>query len=208
MTRHYEGNSLSELRNFNLVQGKLFKINGKNHYRGVSPYPVIPALGDTWDELDGVDRWVENWVWNGTYWLTQQVFLMGFEMNNISSTFTAYVPGRTRHTNGAFPRNRFLLDFRGNIFVINTLDNSRYWLIELQRRNSNNLTITNISSYNTYLGNGLNNTSNSWHEFSNTLNLHQDIQANGIRAYSLQLTKVGGAGNLLGNLECRYREAR
>lgn len=72
--RHQDGQNLAELRNYKLVQGQLFKLNGKNHYRGAAPYPVPPGKGDTWDELDVNNNWLGAWFWNGVYWLSTNLF--------------------------------------------------------------------------------------------------------------------------------------
>ncbi len=75
MFKHLDGQNLAELRNYKLVQGQLFNVNGKWHYRGVAPYPdTAPSKGDTWEELDVNNNWLGAWFWNGVYWLSVNLF--------------------------------------------------------------------------------------------------------------------------------------
>lgn len=39
-------------------------------YDGVAPYPFIHRTGDTWRERDSSNNIVQDWYWNGTYWVT------------------------------------------------------------------------------------------------------------------------------------------
>ncbi len=81
--KHRDGQNLAELRNYKLVQGQLFNVNGKNHYRGVAPYPVSLLVGDTWEELDATGTWLGDWFYfGGNTWLSRQEY----QFSNISNS--------------------------------------------------------------------------------------------------------------------------
>jgi hypothetical protein len=87
--KHEDGSAIAELRNYKFVAAQFFKQNGKNSYRGVAPYPVTPAIGDKWEELDATGLFLESWYWNGTYWLSERIYNWFFD--TIGNTAAAAV---------------------------------------------------------------------------------------------------------------------
>jgi hypothetical protein len=43
-------------------------------YRGIAPFPGTAVIGDIWQELNGSGGFLEEWIWNGTYWLSTKTF--------------------------------------------------------------------------------------------------------------------------------------
>jgi hypothetical protein len=89
MFKNLDGQNLAELRNFKLVKGQLFNINGKNHYRGANPYPVTPNIGDTWEEFDISNNLIGQWVYQPFGWLSDQVFTWSRRQDAPLSGFSA-----------------------------------------------------------------------------------------------------------------------
>jgi hypothetical protein len=54
----------------------IITVGGKKHTRS-STTPTTPTIGDTWEELNGSGNIIGRWFWNGTYWLSEQLFTSG-----------------------------------------------------------------------------------------------------------------------------------
>lgn len=54
----------------------IITVGSKKHTRS-STAPTSPATGDTWEELNGSSNIIGRWFWNGTYWLSEQLFTSG-----------------------------------------------------------------------------------------------------------------------------------
>lgn len=196
--RHQDGQNLAELRNYKLVQGQLFKINGKNHYRGVAPYPVIPNIGDTWEELDAAfSLWANAWFWNGNYWLSQQVFSHFYTNPTVSNAGSIV--------------NTYPVDANYNLFVLSTIatlfsninaTSTANWSWSLRRLSLVGATAT-LSTSSTQ-----GQASNTFKTYVTPINLFVETLVNQIYGIAISESSIGGSANRLGTISYQYRLAR
>lgn len=199
--RHQDGQNLAELRNYKLVQGQLFKINGKNHYRGAAPYPVaLPNVGDTWEELDVTGLWIEEWFWNGTYWLSNKL-----------SQYNSYIS-----ITNPYSANPYYWDFslaaNTNIYlkrvVMSVLMSTpgsatNKWTWNLSRRaiNDSNTAIVTFENQNP--------NANTWAQILTPVNQHINVAATQAAVIRLTEVRTGTNSNVKTNtFRIEYHKAR
>lgn len=198
MFKHLDGQNQAELKNYKLVQGQLFNVNGKNHYRGVAPYPVTPAVGNTWEELNATGLWVESWFWDGNYWLSCQKYEINSYFNGITASTSNFPAIELRGDN---PVNLFLLKFRVSPFS-SGLSATAFWNFQLLRYS--------LTGSNNQLAN-LNNQSlanSNWHILETPLNLHLNVDSLNMRGINFNAQRQSTPGALSANFALYYRKAR
>lgn len=199
--RHQDGQNLAELRNYKLVQGQLFKINSKNHYRGVAPYPVAtPNIGDTWEELGATGLWIESWFWNGSYWLS----------TNLYECRQFILSGNGTH--GSFPNtcdfalnlnfNVYLQEFIVSVFQTTAGTATDYWEWTLNRTATPNspVAIATLNSIGVL--------SSRMTVISMPLNFHIDVVATAMSTIKIIETRRAGNSAVLSTVKFAYRRAR
>jgi hypothetical protein len=200
--RHQDGQNLAELTNFKLVQGQLFKNNGKNHYLGAAPYPVAPAKGDLWTEYDASDNFLEDWVYNGTIWLSKEILPIPFQPP--SSALTAVVNSPT------FPiytvRNILLLNMLITGVQSILASGTNNWSLTLARLAQPGTTATTITTFNTSAPTAF--AANQITTVVHPINTLIDTAATGIKA--LRVTELRTAGTSTKNFSytIQYKKAR
>lgn len=96
---------------FGKIQTKESGINlgTRRTHIGAAPYPYTPLIkGDRWVEFDLNNDFVEEWFWNGTYWLSQAPY-----------TIYAGTPGNgssALQTTNLF--NNFFVEQDFNVFIL------------------------------------------------------------------------------------------
>jgi hypothetical protein len=61
---------------------------GDRSYTASQSEPTNPNPGDYWDQIDENNLLVDEWFWNGVYWLSRQKFSHASNPTSISSTVT------------------------------------------------------------------------------------------------------------------------
>ena len=116
----------------------------KRHYRGIAPNPNTPVIGDTWEELDGTGDLIENWYFNGTYWLTLQTFSEKITVNAATAS-TLFDYGIDQTT------NLFILNLFTLIRTSAIQNGTNFWTWSVLRVNTAN-TATSIGTQSTAVG--------------------------------------------------------
>lgn len=177
---------------------KAIDYGGKRHYRGVAPYPYTPAKGDTWEELDNSDNWIESWFWNGNYWLSSQLYEFS-ACNTLSSVFSS--------TSLAF---RYPVDSNYNIFIIQLLTRvilngastaTNYWRFFVSYTTT--LFTVSIAEHNSILV-----PANSERLIVTGVNLHFDVLSLQILGLRIGETRTGGTVQRQSTTKVEYRKAR
>ncbi len=175
----------------------------KRNYIGVAPYPVVPNKGDRWQEYDNADNFIEDWVYNGTYWLSLQTYV--FERNeSVSSAFNSTTE------NPLFPietnSNIFLLNFilSGVQNITSSASPANNWDFTIARI-SNAGAVTNIIAFST-----LNPTpfiANAWNTVTYSINTIIDVAAQSARSLRITLSRVGTVTKVF-SYKITYRKIR
>jgi len=155
--------------------------------------PTANAAGDRWWETDTNIMW----FWDGTYWLTEQMFTFFEQYSG-----TAADDARYGSEIGAAGHDVFLMNHTVNVFVAGTNDGSNYWEFRLSRLSSSGAAL--LSSLNTSAL-----SVNTWCDLSSLgINTHLDVSAfgTGLQFY-LQVLKTSSPGNLFGSQKIQYRWA-
>lgn len=174
------------------------------HTRSVAK-PTSPITGDTWDELASDGSWVLEWFWNGTYWLSRQIFtLTGASLGATGGDFVSANSSTGMGSPAISPKpyNLFLLNFTASVFVNGTNTTANFWTVTLARRSSVNVATT-ISSFTTQAdAPSVRTTKNI------ALNLHLDLTALDIRMFRTEYATTGTPGTLQVMSHLTYRWAR
>lgn len=172
------------------IQSKDEIVNGAWEIRQSSKPTTRPdssalVTGDRW--LDASNVW---WFWNGTYWLSEQIFqsvLIGSSIT-VTTTFGAFYPPSGY--------NVYLIDLLAAAVFVATQDTtSNYWQFQLDRVNNANPSVfTNIS---TISANTLTVSSNYVAaSYVATINTQIDLTALNVKLFRFVCNKVGSAGTL------------
>jgi hypothetical protein len=78
-------NRLEQLQDEDAIDLSLIAYGNKRPYIGSAPYPYVLVKGNIWIELDSNDDFVEQWIWNGNYWLSKQEY----SIDQFSENFVA-----------------------------------------------------------------------------------------------------------------------
>lgn len=172
-------------------------VNGTRYSISSTP-PTSPVRGDKWDEIDANLDLVQQWFWNGTYWLSRNIINVHDRLNtnNNDDTTLLAVPTSSRNT------NLFLLSWSTTNSIATLNDASNYYALSLSRTNESNVT-TSIANTNTSLT-----AVGIYVTQSFTLNLHLDVNATGVRRLVVTKSRIGTPGILRYASVLTYREAR
>lgn len=185
-----------DLTDHRLLKAANIELGDKKHARGINPY-TNPSVGDTWDEIDTFDQLIGEWKWNGSYWLSRQVYIgQSATFNNINSTqFTAFT--------GSFSNyNLYLLEMNWALLINgNNNDANRNWQLIARRSGA---TGTVVIASDTSVGSA----SSTWLHKRKAINAHVNTLLNPVAYLDLQFLRTGGSSNLSGNACLYYCLAR
>jgi hypothetical protein len=169
-------------------------------YPASSTPPVNPIRGYFWTEIDGNGDLVQEWFWNGTYWLSSQTHF--FEISDTS------VGTNTVNFYFAPPRvgeyNLFLLNYFCSYRFTGTSDANNKINLTFRRNNFSN-TNTVISIFDST---GFGDVPNTNYRKVNVLNLHQDPNALEIAQYIFTRQISGTISPTVVSQKVSYRLAR
>ena len=175
-----------------------------NQLKSIVP-PKSPTIGQQWCEVDENGLLVEEWFWNGVYWLSTQIYTSTIQLNHQRS-FTYC----------------FQVDLSENIFILNTFftfrtfnphttDRYNYYYANLIIFRQGNVNSGAIYGYNSgsieYLNTSSYDTKNTYREIDE-INMHIDAQAIKLASAGVEFITLGGAGLVLGSGQLNYRKAK
>lgn len=164
-----------------------------NPHVGSAP-PNILYIGRVWHEITSAGLYICSWIWNGTYWLSLQIFAHHFT--------TALV---TTVANVIYP-----LDPGFNIFLTNAIATiqsnvlataTTNWGWSVARINSAG-TATTIAT-----ANNIGQAANAWQTFKTTINQHVNLATVGAVGLRLLETRTGTISKA-GSVGFEYRRVR
>lgn len=164
-------------------------------YPASSTPPLNPIRGYFWTEIDGNSDLVQEWFWNGNYWLSTQTF----EYQFVNTSFSASAATVNRNKIDTAYSLWFVRSF--GTFLLSTLnDSSNYWTFNLFSPPVSDPLLFDSRPYST-LGAFLN--------FSIPFNLFIPLSTltnSSHRRMQAQVTKTGSPGNIeiFGGLIYRY----
>lgn len=169
-------------------------INGRRLF-DQSVVPTNQNRGDIWRERDGNGDLVEEWFWNGTYWLSEkQTVEVGF---NTSSNIEIASPTPLRAN-----YNLYLQYANYSVQSAGLFDDLNYWQIELRRMSSTGVrTVINTLSITPAVA-------TAYANLSTTINTHFNVDLLALKQLRYGLTKVGNPGTLIGTAMLTYQFAR
>lgn len=169
----------------------LFELKALNS-RSATP-PAYPAISDTWEELDSNGFLINRWFWNGTYWLSAQVFSKEASLVNIGASVQAYyeIPSDA---------NIFVISFKPNVLLGTTNTTNSHWSFTLNRTGSSTVALANTSTANA--------APNIWFTQNVAVGIHINITSTGSKAFRFDISKNGVASNIVGSVAVTYRLAR
>lgn len=175
-----------------LAQSVINLGTGRRHTR-TSSLPLVPTIGDSWDELDPNGGFLQSWFWSGTYWLSRQIY--EFNWAGDTDSYTSAI--------NILPTfNIFLLQQTISTYSSNNHTTSTYWSINLSRTNTYN-SATNIYSINTNSDLG-----SQWNSRTNIINLHIDVIALVARFFRYYFIPTGSPKTMNIIINLKYRIAR
>jgi hypothetical protein len=158
-------------------------------YEGTTP-PASPAVGKRWRDTSDL----MHWYWNGTYWLTEQVFSFYTIINTLSS---GYSPGGFPVATGY---NVWLesFDFAYSI-VAGTVDATNKWTVNVVRETAS-ASVAESTIETTYGSGG------TKESIRNLIGVHRDISALSLKYFRMNVVKTGVPPNLTHTgMHLRYR---
>lgn len=156
--------------------------------------PAILYKGRIWHELNNSGFYIGSWAWNGTYWLSLQLFSHHFT--------TALV---TTVANVVYP-----IDPAYNIFLTNAIATiqsnvlataTTNWGWNIARINSAGTTTTIVTA------NNIGQAANAWQTFKTPINQHINLTAVGAVGLRLLETRTGTISKA-GSVGFEYRRVR
>lgn len=171
--------------------------NGFYRYIGEAPYPKTnPAKGDRWFELDANDNYIGSWFWNGTYWLSEQLFSEKFttSANNANSTFEFAIDNST---------NVYITQMLAGFSTAVVANATNFWSWTLSR-----LTAAKVATTIATASNAAGQTANNWINYKTPINTHVNLSATGTVAFRLADVRTGGNSAKTGSISFEYRKAR
>lgn len=165
---------------------------------GVSPVATTPkdrpVVGSLWTKITTTGQFVENWYWNGTYWLSVQKYTTTV---NIEAAVSINLPLPILFDSNLFLTS-FVVAYRTNG---NNNDATRYWNVQLQRVTiSNSITGYDFISTQSQAPNVYFNT-------KTTLNLHLNVATTATKALIVNVERIGNPSPLRFNFLLNYQKA-
>ncbi len=154
-----------------------------------------PSIGSLWTEVTATGQFVEDWYWNGTYWLSKQKYNASAETEASASLD---LPLAVPITTNLF-LNTLTVDYRTNG---GNNDATRYWTVQLQRINTGNIATT----YGTVSTQSQ--PANVYNKSQIVINAHLDIATTTTKALIINLVRVSNPSPLRANCLLTYQKAR
>jgi hypothetical protein len=160
------------------------------HIDAIAPTDLY--VGRTWIEPTASGG--ETWIWNGTYWLSSQVYKESINTTSGNTTYSMV----------------FDLDPAYNIFFLNAIATINCtvaatatinWSWNIARINSTGAASTLVS------GNNIGQAATTWQTFKNTANVHVNLAATGAVGLRYLDTRTGNISKA-GTISFCYRKAR
>ncbi len=187
---------LEQLQSADSIDISSISYSGKRHYVGLSPYPFTPVKGDKWSEFDSFNNFIEEWIWNGNYWLTKQIF---YHSLTTLSAFSATA------SIADFPvdpiTNIFVTNLIANFQINSNSTSTNAWTWTLSRNNATN-TPTTLGSITTA---GV--AANTWTVVKAAINLHINVAATVTRGMRIAESRVGNLTKM-GTAMVEYKKAK
>lgn len=164
--------------------------------------PSNPAIGTVWFESSSNVLW----FWNGTYWLSVQIFTMDFPVGDEATLTTDVSIGKLPNEwRGGTVFDIYLLDFSAVIWHTGYTSGVDYWKIALKYRTFD-VAETTVSVIN---DDGTEYTNDKMVMFKNTINTHYDLSSTDISVWRMDADKVGSPNGLAAvGAKVSYRLAR
>ena len=156
--------------------------------------PSAPTADDLWYETDTNILW----FWNGTYWLSKELYDYGMSFTAVSATTAAYFGIEPIQ---AAQHDIYFVDVTASLFIDTTNDGSKFWTATINRLSSAN-TPTAIGSCNTSAI-----SASAWTVVKATLNTHVDLSAVDAKATQISVAKTSTPGDAYGRVDFTYRLA-
>lgn len=164
-------------------------LQGSGSISRSSTPPPNPVLGDIWQQTGKL-----TWAWDGSYWLSRQIFRDFFVVANFSSTAYTFV----------FPVdpefNLFLLNLSSVIRTSNNNTVTTFWNWDFARITQGS-TATNLLTFNS-----INQIANVWRQSKYPLNLHINVAATSTVALQIAETRSGNTSKY-GTITIEYKKA-
>jgi hypothetical protein len=172
----------------------------KRHYIGAAPYTYPLTKGDTWSEYDTSDNFIEDWVYNGSFWISKVTYQYNFAPTlTIASNSTAYV--------GTFPlipgTNKLLLNLTVSGFQSVAASSTSYWNFAIERIGS---ALVNISNFNTFTPIAL--ASGSWGTLVFSINTLIDLATTGAKVLRIVESRPAGTSLKVFSYIIEYKKIR
>lgn len=161
--------------------------------------PENPRLNQYWIEISSGGLFLNEWFWNGTYWLSSEVFAGIYHQSLVIS-----VTGVIAHiVFEDFGHNVWLLSNRVKMVLGTTNDSLNYWSFVFRR--SNGTTHTTIPS--TQIST-ITSAPNSHVRLVSNINSHVDVTDLKVVFFRSEAVKVGNPSNVTCWPSFDYRLAR
>lgn len=152
------------------------------------------------------DRWIESgsdveWFWNGSYWLSTQLFQYIVSWDDVSIGDIAIPRDYPAEISASVQYDLFLLDFSGLIFFTDADTNSNYWDLQLRREDASGSAsvIATLSGQGAASGNNV--------LKKTALDTHLDLSSIDVKKLVFVSIKTGSPSNLFAGAVVTYRWA-
>ncbi len=160
--------------------------------------PTANAADDLWYETD-TNIW---WYWNGTYWLSVQLFTftsieLGISADSTVGYFAPEISETVQH-------DLFFVDMTFCYYINGANTGANYYNVIFERRDATSPTptVTTIETNST-----VDRGASVWFTEQFPIGVHVDLSAVTVRAFSITTDEQGTAGTLTGNATVTYRWA-
>ncbi len=178
------------------LQMREFTLSSGNRVVTGPAFNLTPNVGDRWNEQTAGGARIEDWYWNGTYWLSNQIFSV--QNNDRATSFNIDSPLAVSNMTANF----YLTNFKLEYAAYGTQNTSNYWQLILYRiSNTNGYTALNINDT-------INTTAGVYFTFDNTLNTHINIAAVNLKTFVYVAQRTGNPGQMIFTSTLYYQKAR
>ncbi len=164
---------------------------------------ATPATRNDGTALVADDCWLETdtnirWLWNGTYWLSEQLFSEGVSVDAQAAGRTDYFQMEPFQD---VQYNIFVVSVTSALYVATTNSATDYWLIILNRLSAA-AAATQVGTINTSAI-----AADTFAPISAAVGTHLDVSALNTKAFSLAMSRNNAPGALYGQVKFNYRLA-
>lgn len=157
-----------------------FKLNGVTYFNQDAT-PTANAADDLWYETD-TNKW---WFWNGSYWLSCELFSMNFQSETTNAT--TKVMGVTELDSG-LQYDLFLVDITSTIYQTGVHGGGAYYTVTWNWRNDANAAASIVSENTSGYTNATHNTT-----YKSSIGTFYDLSALGYTCLSMDTVVTAGA---------------